>query len=89
MGLPILGVENVLPILDVVGYADLHFFKFWDDGDVSNIFLVDKKSNGTKSYLLVGGFSTYVAISKQLTFPYPNLYEELFIVHLILCGSAV
>ena len=56
--LPILGADNVLPILVVRGDVEPDLFKIWDAGDVSNPFLVDPTLNGIKVPLLVGECSS-------------------------------
>ena len=53
--IPIIGVYNVVSVLDFICDAELHFFNFWDSEDVINTFLVDPTLNITKTPLTVGG----------------------------------
>ena len=46
LNLLILGVNNVVSVLDVVGDVETHIFKFWDAEDVSNPLLIDTTTNG-------------------------------------------
>ena len=46
LNLLILGVNNVVSLLDVVGDVETHIFKFWDAEDVSNPLPVDTITNG-------------------------------------------
>ena len=63
-------MKNVVSAPTVVGDTEPHIFKFWDSEDVRNPLLVDPTLNGTKLYLLVGGFSPCIEISKEPTVHY-------------------
>ena len=87
--IPILGLENVVSVMDFIGDAEAHIFKFWDDEGVRNPFLVDSTLKGTKISLLVGGIGTCIAIPKNPSVNFYNVCEKLLIVHLIVSGAVV
>ena len=76
-----------MPVPAVVGDAEPHFFKFWDAEYVSNPLLFDPTFNRTKSYLFDSGCIPFVEIYKQTDFTFLNLYKELFVSRMILCGA--
>ena len=47
LGLPILDVDNVVPVPAIIGDAETHIFKFWDSEDIRNRLLVEQTLNGT------------------------------------------
>ena len=73
----------------VVGAVEPHLFKFWDAEGVSNPFLIKPTLNGTKMPLTVGGNGLYFIMPKHPDFPFTHVWEELFIVHLIVRGAVV
>ena len=85
LNLPILGVENLVSVLDLLGDTEPHLFKFWYAEDVRNPFLVDPTINGIEAFPLVSGCGPCFAIPKQQHFPCPKVCREIFVVHLIVC----
>ena len=80
---PILGVDNVVSVLNIICDAEPHIFKLWDDGYFINPFLVETTLNGEKMFLIVGGSGICIENSKQIAVTFPNVFGELFILHLI------
>ena len=86
MDLPILGGDNVYPVTAVVCDMETHLFKIWDDKYVSNTLLFNPTFNGTKLYLIVSGCDTCVSVYKHQYVTFPNVLEEIFIVHMVVHG---
>ena len=87
--LPILGVDNVVSVPAIVVDAEPHLFKFLDDKDVRNTFLVEPKLNRTKIYLLAGGSGPYIAITQNPDDLLSQVCKKIFIVHMILRVAVV
>ena len=76
-----------MPAPDVISDPEPHFFKFWDAKYVRNPLLFDPTFNRTKSYLFDSGCIPFVEIYKQTAFTFLNLYKEIFVVYLVVCGA--
>ena len=87
MDLPILGVDNLMPVPDVLGDPKPHFFKFWDTEYVSNPLLFDPTFNRTKSYLFYGGCIPFFEMYKQPSITFLNEYKNFLVVQLVVCGA--
>ena len=89
MDLPILGVNNVVVLPDLVDDVEPHPFKLCYYGDVKNPLLVKTTLNGTKQSLLVSGSGPYISVSKNKTVNLINIHDEFFIIHLVVGGEII
>ena len=78
-----------MSVLDVVGDAEPHLFKFWDSEGVINPFHVDPTLYGTKMSLLVGGSGPCISTPKQLDVHFSRVCDNLFIVHKVVRVTVV